>query len=192
MFCITESKQTGDVTPTGYSEVAVKLALTEEGVASKLPATFRPRYIRIPVTDHCRPSEEAVNRFVDLCKGLKPGDWVHCHCHGGDGRTTSFLALFDMVNWAKAKGTSNFPTIEYFAHRQCQIFTYCLNPDGCPNATSCTSGISTTGDWKYYLALERWLCLDVVRTWIANGGLSSGKPFRLPEEWEKRIASACS
>jgi hypothetical protein len=192
MFCITpEDIQTGNVTPTGYSEVAVKSALTEEGVASTLPAAFRPTYIRIPVTDHCRPSEEALNRFVDLCKSLNPGDWVHCHCHGGDGRTTTFLALFDMVNWAKAKGTSNFPTLESFAHRQCQIFCYCLNPDGCPNAPSCTSGVSTTDDWKYCLALERWWFLDEVRTWIANGGLSSGKPFKLPEDWEKRIASAC-
>ena len=46
------------------------------------------------------------------CVSLKPGDWVHCHCHGGDGRTTTFLALFDMVHWAKTKGTSKFPTVE--------------------------------------------------------------------------------
>ena len=189
IFCITEDKKTGNVTPTGYSEVTVKLALREKDVAAQLP--FQPKYIRIPVTDHCRPSEEAVNRFVDLCKELNAADWVHCHCHGGDGRTTSFLALFDMVNWAKVKGTSNFPTIESFAHRQCQIFHYCLNPNGCPNAPSCTSGISKKGDWKYCLALERWLFLDLVRTWIANGGLTSGKPFSLPADWEKRIASAC-
>jgi hypothetical protein len=192
MFCITpEDKKMGNVTPTGYSEVAVKLALTEEGVALSLPAAFRPKYIRIPVTDHCMPSEEALNRFVNLCKSLKPSDWVHCHCHGGDGRTTTFLSLFDMVHWAKSNGIRGFPTMEYFAHRQCLLFNYCLNPDGCPNAPSCTSGISKTDDWKYCLALERWLFLDKVRTWIVDGGLSSEKPFRLPEDWEQRIESAC-
>jgi len=189
VFCITpEDKNTGNVTPIAFSEVAVKLALTEEGVASTL--TVRPKYIRIPVTDHCRPSEEALNRFVDLCKSLNDGDWLHCHCHGGDGRTTTFLALFDMVHWAKTKGTSNFPSLDDFANRQCKIFSYCLNPDGCSNESSCRSGISTTDDWKYYLALERWLFLEEVQTWLANGGLSSGKPFRLPEDWEQRIQSA--
>ena len=190
MFCITpEDKKSGNVTPTGYSEVAVKLALTEQGIASTLP--FRPRYIRIPVTDHCRPSEEALNRFVDLCKSLNTFDWVHCHCHGGDGRTTTFLALFDMVHWAKAKATSNFPTLEDFAQRQCQIFHYCLNPVGCQNAPGCTSGISTTDDWKYCLAFERWLFLEAVRTWIANGGLSSGKPFSLPKGWDQSLPPLC-
>ena len=190
IFCITdEDPQTGNVTPTGYREVDVKSAATEEDVAATF--SFHPQYIRIPVTDHCRPSEEAVNRFVGLCKSLNSGDWVHCHCHGGDGRTTSFLALFDMVHWAKAKGPSNFPTIEYFAHRQCQIFPYCLNPVGCTNAPGCTKGISTTDDWKYCLAFERWLFLDAVRTWLANGGLSSGKPFTLPENWDQSLPPLC-
>lgn len=189
IFCITpEDMKTGTVTPTGYSDVAVKLALTEEGLALKLPTTFRPKYTRIPVTDHCMPSPEAVNRFVDLCHGLKPNDWVHCHCHGGDGRTTSFLLLFDMINWANKNGTNGFPTIDDFACRQCQLFDYCLNPNGCTTEKDCTSGISTPVDWKYYLAQERWLFLDLVRNWIANGGLKSGKPFHLPDDWEERIA----
>ena len=83
------------------------------------------------------PSSDALNRFVKLCVSLNPGDWVHCHCHGGDGRTTTFLTLFDMVRWAKSNGTSGFPTIEDFAHRQCQIFCYCLNPVGCPETWNC-------------------------------------------------------
>jgi hypothetical protein len=187
IFCITdEDPQTGNVTPTGYREVDVKSAATEEDVAATF--SFRPQYIRIPVTDHCMPSEDALNRFVNLCKNLNSKDWVHCHCHGGDGRTTTFLTLFDMVNWAKTKGTAGFPTIEYFAHRQCLIFSYCLNPDGCPDGGKCNP--SSTIDWKYYLAIQRWWFLDLVRYWLANGGLNNGEPFRLPGDWDQRIATA--
>ena len=193
IFSIKEDDQTGNVTPTAYSELEVKSAATEKDVAAKMPFSPRPNYIRIPVTDHCMPSTDALNRFVELCVSLKPGDWVHCHCHGGDGRTTTFLTLFDMVHWAKSKGTSGFPPIDDFAHRQCQLFKYCLKPDGCPDTWDCKGkNGDAVVDWKYYLALQRWWFLDLVRTWIVNGGLKSGKPFSLPPDWEKRIAAACS
>lgn len=188
LFCIKEDDQ-GNVTPTGYSGLVVKAAATEEDVAAQM--AFRPNYIRIPVTDHCVPSSDAFNRFIQLCLSLDTDDWVHCHCHGGDGRTTTFLALFDMVHWAKSKGTSGFPTIEDFAYRQCQIFSYCLKPDGCPKTGKCTGAngdavtkAPPTEDWKYFLALERWWFLDLVRTWIVNGGLGGGLPFSMPHDWE--------
>ena len=196
LFCIKQDDQ-GNVTPTGYSELVVQSAATEEGVAAQMPLAFRPNYVRIPVTDHCMPGNDALKRFVKLCVNLNPGDWVHCHCHGGDGRTTTFLALYDMVRWARSRGTAGFPTTEEFARRQCQLFSYCLNPDGCPEEWKCkgdTRDAITQAPpnrkWKYYLALQRWWFLDLVRTWIVNGGLGTGEPFSLPEDWEQRIASA--
>lgn len=190
IFCIKQDDQ-GNVTPTGYSELLVTSAATEEGVAAQMPSLFRPNYMRIPVTDHCAPGRDALNQFVNLCVNLNPDDWVHCHCHGGDGRTTTFLALFDMVSWAKSKGTSGFPTAAEFADRQHQIFPYCLNPEGCTetgNGKGATGDAVTkaapTGDWKYALALERWWFLDLVRTWIVNGGLGNGQPFSMPHDWE--------
>ena len=86
-----------------------------------------------------------------------------------------------MVSWFKSRGTSGFPTIEDFAQRQCQIFSYCLNPYGCPDAGKCKA--TPTIDWKYYLAVQRWWFLDLVRTWIVNGGLEGGQPFKLPDDW---------
>ena len=191
IFSIKEDDQTGNVTPTAYSELVVTLAATEKDVAAQMHSSFRPNYIRIPVTDHCMPSEDALNRFVKLCVSLKPDDWVHCHCHGGDGRTTTFLALFDMVHWAKSKGIKGFPTIDDFAHRQCELFAYCLKPDGCPDTWKCkgAKGDAVTTappnqDWKYHLAQQRWRFLDLVRTWIVKGGLSGLDPFSLPNNWE--------
>jgi hypothetical protein len=192
IYCLTQDDQ-GNVAPTGYNELLVASAATEKEVAGAMPFSPRPNYIRIPVTDHCAPSEDAFNRFVELCVSLKPNDWVHCHCHGGDGRTTTFLTLFDMVHWANSKGTSGFPTLDDFAHRQCQLFKYCLNPDGCPDAWNCKGAggdaVTDASDWKYYLAVQRWWFLDLARYWIVNGGLSGGQPFRLPADWDKRIAA---
>jgi hypothetical protein len=192
IYCITQDDQ-GNVSPTGYKDLVVKSAATEKDVAGQMPFTPRPNYIRIPVTDHCMPGTDELNRFIKLCVSVKDGDWVHCHCHGGDGRTTTFLALFDMVRWAKSRGTSGFPTLDDFAHRQCQLFNYCLNPNGCPPTGKCKSAtggaVTASVDWKYFLAVQRWWFLDLVRTWIVNGGLTGGNPFTLPKDWELRIAT---
>jgi hypothetical protein len=55
-------------------------------------------YIRIPTTDHVRPRDEEVDCFVAFDTALAPGVWLHFHCRGGDGRTTTFLAMHDMIH----------------------------------------------------------------------------------------------
>lgn len=59
-------------------------------------------YLRIPVTDHARPLDEAVDRFVLSVRSLPEGGWVHFHCRAGRGRTTTFMALYDMLRNASA------------------------------------------------------------------------------------------
>lgn len=59
-------------------------------------------YFRIPVKDHARPSDEDVDRLVLFLRDLPPDTWLHFHCHAGDGRTTTFLLLHDMLRNAKA------------------------------------------------------------------------------------------
>lgn len=54
-------------------------------------------YVRLTVTDHMAPSNEDVERFVNFIKSLPPLTWVHVHCRGGDGRTTTFMAMADML-----------------------------------------------------------------------------------------------
>jgi hypothetical protein len=189
LFCINKDDQEL-VTPTGYCEVTVKSAKSEEGVAAAMAPQFRPTYVRLPVTDHCKPGGDVLLQFIKLCDSLSSGDWLHCHCHGGDGRTTTFLALFDMISWAKSRGKDDFPPLEEFASRQCLLFSYCLNPDGCAgvgqrNGTSkhtTTKEMSTTRDWKYYLSVDRWKTLKDVRDWIAKGGLGTEEPFTLPQD----------
>jgi hypothetical protein len=73
--------------------VEVQDATTEMGLAHQLGID----YIRIPVSDHCRPTDDIVDRFVTFVRGLEANAWLHFHCHGGDGRTTTFMTLYDMI-----------------------------------------------------------------------------------------------
>jgi predicted protein tyrosine phosphatase len=61
-------------------------------------------YLRIPVSDHSRPQDQDVDRFIAFVRDLAPETWLHFHCHAGDGRTTTFLLLYDMLQNAQALG----------------------------------------------------------------------------------------
>lgn len=59
------------------------------------------QYIRIPVTDHCRPSDDVVDQVIVALRKLREKDempHVHFHCHGGMGRTTHLMTMYDMLN----------------------------------------------------------------------------------------------
>ena len=77
--------------------VAVQSAQTER----KLVKDAGARYVRIPVADHCRPTDEAVDQFIFAVRQLPADGWAHFHCRAGKGRTTTFLALYDMLRNAR-------------------------------------------------------------------------------------------
>lgn len=54
-------------------------------------------YERLTVTDHIRPSDQEVDRFLRLYNGLSSDQWVHFHCRAGVGRTAVFMAMYDML-----------------------------------------------------------------------------------------------
>jgi len=149
------------VTPVSYAEVGVGDAYTEAIVAEMLTTKFRlpVSYRRIPVTDHCAPSDAALEESLELWAQADkdPRSWVHFHCHGGDGRTTTFLALFDMLWWKKS--TAPLPDLETFSRRQWQLFQYCLDPNGCGSGST----VRPTSDWKSSLAQVRWDVLEDFR-----------------------------
>lgn len=55
------------------------------------------RYQRFYVTDRTRPDTETIEAFLDFVEGLPEGAWLHFHCHAGHGRTTTFMAMYDMI-----------------------------------------------------------------------------------------------
>ena len=59
-------------------------------------------YFRLTIPDHLKPQNEEVDRFVAFVRDLLPGTWLHFHCRAGIGRTTTFMALYDMMRNGKA------------------------------------------------------------------------------------------
>jgi protein tyrosine phosphatase len=60
------------------------------------------RYVRFYIPEHMTPSPHQVNAFIQLKKKLPQGAILYIHCRGGLGRTTTFLAMLDMMLNAKS------------------------------------------------------------------------------------------
>ena len=74
-------------------EMYVQEGLTERRLATQ--AGFR--YARIAATDMTWPEPQAVDAFVALVRSLPPDTWLHLHCQAGQGRTTTFLAMAEIL-----------------------------------------------------------------------------------------------
>lgn len=54
-------------------------------------------YIRLTVSDHMAPLKNDIDRFIRLVDSLPNDTWMHIHCRGGNGRTATFMTMFDML-----------------------------------------------------------------------------------------------
>lgn len=84
----------GRLSTVRTEKTAYDLAQNEELAARSLGLG----YLRIPVSDHSRPLDSDVDRFIFFVRNLAPGTWLHFHCHAGDGRTTTFMLLYDLLH----------------------------------------------------------------------------------------------
>jgi hypothetical protein len=73
--------------------VTVDSASTERDVVGTAGAS----YVRLTVTDHARPLDDEVDRFVLAVRALPENAWAHFHCEAGLGRTTTFMVLYDLL-----------------------------------------------------------------------------------------------
>ena len=73
--------------------VTVERASTERDIVEAGGA----HYVRITVTDHARPLDDEVDRFILAVRALPLDGWAHFHCEAGRGRTTTFMVLYDML-----------------------------------------------------------------------------------------------
>ena len=61
-------------------------------------------YYRIAATDHIWPSPENIDDFISFIGTLPDHAWLHFHCRAGKGRTTIYMAMYDMMKnpfWPK-------------------------------------------------------------------------------------------
>lgn len=76
---------------------------TEEECVTKIGA----KYLRIAVTDFSRPEDADVDEFITFLRSIKEKNyWLHFHCLAGKGRTTTFMAMYEMIKTASKARTS--------------------------------------------------------------------------------------
>lgn len=76
---------------------SIKFAPTSVKTEEEIVTDMGFRYARIYATDKTWPSDEAIEDFLKFIESLPDGAWLHFHCHAGHGRTTSFMAMYDMI-----------------------------------------------------------------------------------------------
>jgi protein tyrosine phosphatase (PTP) superfamily phosphohydrolase (DUF442 family) len=122
-----EAVKKGRVTSSTPQRVAVERASTERDVVQAAGAS----YVRVTVTDHARPLDDEVDRFVLAVRALPENAWAHFHCEAGRGRTTTFMVLYDMLQ------NANRVSLEDIVRRQ-KILGYDYD----------VLQASKPGDWK--------------------------------------------
>lgn len=85
------------IPPTQSFSVYIKNALTEK----QFVTSTGTRYKRFYIADHLAPTTQEVDAFVIFAQQLPENAWLHFHCRAGKGRTTTFLALYDMMHNAQ-------------------------------------------------------------------------------------------
>ncbi|MHC9540102.1 MAG: phosphatase [Vulcanimicrobiota bacterium] len=88
---------------------AARSVCNEEAICRDLSA----RYERIPVTDHLRPEDRDVDNFIETSNSMPDNSWLHFHCKAGKGRTTTFLAMNDMIHNAKTVSIDDIVRRQY-------------------------------------------------------------------------------
>jgi len=83
----------GEANSVSPQQVTVERASIERDVVQPTGAS----YVRITVTDHARPLNDEVDRFILAVRALPENAWAHFHCEAGLGRTTTFMVLYDML-----------------------------------------------------------------------------------------------
>lgn len=79
----------------------VEFSMRSVGSEEELAYRSHHSYKRIYVQDYHAPSAKQVDRFIQIIKQLPKDQWVYFHCRAGIGRTTTFMAMYDMMQNAK-------------------------------------------------------------------------------------------
>ncbi|MDX8431690.1 MAG: hypothetical protein SNF33_07835 [Candidatus Algichlamydia australiensis] len=128
-------------------------------------------YFRIPVTDHIRPSNEMVDRFIAFTKGLPEKSHLHFHCSSGVGRATTFLCLYDMM-----KNANNVSFEEIITRQQHLGGINLIN-------------ICSPSKWKYQHQLNRAIFLKQFYTYVRENSDNFTTTFT---EWSSRSRNLTS
>lgn len=83
--------------PADWRTIALRVRVKEVRTEYEIVSESEGTYFRILAPDYMAPPDAVVDRFVGFVRDLDDGEWVHFHCCAGDGRTTTFMTLYDMM-----------------------------------------------------------------------------------------------
>ena len=90
---VTMAKLGKDKKPVNPVTVKAESVMTEE----QLVKSRGLRYFRIAATDHVWPSAENIDAFIRFTRKLPKDAWLHFHCQAGQGRTKTFMVLYELL-----------------------------------------------------------------------------------------------
>jgi hypothetical protein len=137
--------------------LTVKTSYTEEDLLNKNGGA----YYRLPLTDYRRPSDSQVDDFLQWVKTLSPNTWIHFHCEAGEGRTTTFLVMYDILKNAHQVGFTDTVKRQWLLGG-IDLLKY-----------------PPKDDWKYPYAVERTDFLKKFHAYVKSDS---------PETWSKWIS----
>jgi Inositol hexakisphosphate len=82
---------------TKMIEFSMRGVLSEASLADSLHLSYERLYVQ----DHHAPTAKQVAHFMQRVKQIPKDQWLYIHCRAGLGRTTTFMAMYDMVHNAK-------------------------------------------------------------------------------------------
>ena len=80
----------------------VEMPVKSWGIERTLTESEGLHYLRLACPDHCWPTSEVIDAFIDFAKDLEPGAWLHFHCQAGLGRTGAFMTIYEMMQKPEA------------------------------------------------------------------------------------------
>lgn len=83
--------------PSAPIKIPVKRAVIEQDLSQQAGLV----YFRLAVPDYHPPTPRQVDWFIQFVSHLPKNTWLHIHCAAGKGRTTTFMAMRDMLANAK-------------------------------------------------------------------------------------------
>lgn len=164
----TQPSDTACKAGTDPKQVAVSNVEAERTVVEQLSqGGVQWAYWRLPVADFHAPADGVVDDFVVLIRSLPPNSWLHFHCAAGDGRTTTFLTMAEMVRNARSM------TLDAILADQCNLG---------PGAVNLCSYCGPAR-WKNEWARLRYRFIELFYLYCREQGPAFGETF---SAWKRK------
>ena len=106
-LCLKPSLVIEKISQKGEGKIiqSIPVKITPSMIESEQSLTQRLNlnYIRFPISDHHRPDDSEVDRFVEFIKNRPQNTWLHFHCRGGKGRSTTLMVMVDILENARVQ-----------------------------------------------------------------------------------------